>query len=136
RIPELAFLFLELRCDRRQRPLAFGDAPIILRAEQAEIQLQRIGGLGGMAGDQQGDRRRHRAECSQGFEQVAHGESAGKSTQETVPRSPDKVKCSAATPDGQVRLVMQPILSTAFGAHYGGLRAKWSLRCEELWPRA
>src|SRR5690349_2518681 len=33
RIPELAFLFLELRRDHRQRPLALGDAAIIFRAE-------------------------------------------------------------------------------------------------------
>src|SRR5207248_10516005 len=34
-----------------------------------------------------------------------------KPTRETVPRSPDNVKCSAATPVGQVRLVLQPFFS-------------------------
>src|SRR5436305_5838174 len=38
RVPELALFLSELRRDRRQRPLAFGDAAVILRAEQPEIQ--------------------------------------------------------------------------------------------------
>src|SRR6185312_6833023 len=61
RIPELAFLFLELRRDRGQRPLAFGDAAVIAGAEQSEIELQRIGGLCGRAGGQHGKSRRYRA---------------------------------------------------------------------------
>jgi hypothetical protein len=47
-----------------------------------------------------------------------------------VPRSPGKVKCNAATLGGQVGFPPHAILFTVAYALYGGVRAKWSLRCE------
>ena len=52
-IPEGAFLFLELRGDGPQRGLACLHPAVIFRAGQPEIQLQRIGRLGGLAERQQ-----------------------------------------------------------------------------------
>src|SRR5882672_4281010 len=85
-IPERAFLFLELRGDGPQRPLALGDPPVIARAGQPEIQLQRIGGLGRLAECQEAEQDAEpgpdagsfqEAWSFQGCEQVAHGRSAG-----------------------------------------------------------
>jgi len=78
RIPEGAFLFLELRSDGRQRPLALGNTPVIFRSEQPEIQFERIGGLGRQfryqkAAACQKGQPGHQAERFQECEQVSHG---------------------------------------------------------------
>src|SRR6478752_743638 len=71
RIPERAFLLLELGNDGRQRRFAWLDAPVITGTEQPEVQFQRVGGFGGMAERQQGER--PKAEGFQRCEEVAHG---------------------------------------------------------------
>ena len=80
RIPELAFFFAELGADCPQRALAFGHPPVIARAGQPEIQLPGIGGLGRLAKAEYAEQdaeRGAKTESFQGWEEVAHGESAG-----------------------------------------------------------
>src|SRR3979490_2883856 len=48
-IPELALLLLELRGDGPQRAFALGNPSVIAWSRQPEIQLRRIGCLGGLA---------------------------------------------------------------------------------------
>src|SRR5690348_3416470 len=55
RIPEGALLFLELRGDGAERPLALRDPAVIARAEQPEVEFQWIGRPGGVAESQNGE---------------------------------------------------------------------------------
>src|SRR5687767_11314358 len=101
RIPEAAFLLPELGGDGAERSFALLDPAVIAGTGQPEIQLRRIGGLRRLAGSQQAQDDAERGADGgsfQGCEEVAHGESARVPTSGTVPRSPRKVKCNAATP--------------------------------------